>query len=281
MIQVSGMPFQPGDAWKTDKVGTVIIDSFQKAPNVYSFSSEKELLFEVNARKNIIASAKEMVNGEAVFATFKNSRCNPEYWHLTDAGGFLLKREVLPADAIRDIFQNSSLYKFECATSCVINFYHGVLRTMGSSSFNTLFPKLYLYSWHADDDLGLHSISANYSIPGDVVYFNNPDVNPKTSWFRGENAIVMGNGQFFGHGFGIMTAEKMIEWLNRYRKPDSQQSAYLTSLITRPSFRQLASFTNLYRNRAIHKTIPFLIHHNKNSICFSHYLFELIYKPKR
>lgn len=279
MIQISGRPFQPSDPWKTDKIENDIIASLQKGRNTYNFYSKRELTFEVKARKNIIASAKEMDEGESAFATFRNAQCNPDYWNLTTAGGFLLKRQVRPADAILDIFTNSALYKFECATACVINIYHGFLMTMGSASFNTLFPNLYLYSWHADDDLGLHSFYDNQYIPGDVLYFNNPDVDPNTSWFRGLNAIALGDELFFGHGFSIRTETNIIEELNKKRTPGSQRSAYLTSLITRPSFQQVAGY--FASGRAIHKTKPFLVHHNKTSVSFRQYLYELSHRPRR
>ncbi|MFZ0474519.1 MAG: protein-glutamine gamma-glutamyltransferase [Halobacillus sp.] len=275
MIQVSGRPFQSSNYWNKDEVGKVIIEAMQEAQDLYSFSSERELSFVIKARKNIILSARQMDQGDSSFATFKSSRCNPEYWNLTEAGGFLLNPQVSPSDAIFDIFKNSDLYKFECATACVINFYHGILLSIGSPSFNNLFPRLYLYSWYTDEDLGLYSFYANHFIPGDVIYFNNPDFDPGTPWFRGVNAIAMGNSRFFGHGFGIRTANQMIEALNRKRKTDSQQSAYLASLITRPSFNQLA---NLSGSGRLHKRASFVVHHNKNSISYINYLFELSYK---
>lgn len=89
------------------------------------------------------------------FARFKSSRCNPQYWHLSSVGGFLLKRGVKPSDAIQDIYLNSSLYAFECATGMVIIFYYAVLNLIGESLFNQLFQRIYLYSWHADSDLGI------------------------------------------------------------------------------------------------------------------------------
>lgn len=281
MIYVAGRPFQPNDSWKLTKTESLVLGALQNSPEAYSFSSDQDLWFEIKARNNIIASAKQMDEGDSSFATFRTARCNREYWNLTTSGGFLLKRQVRPADAISDIFKNSSLYKFECATACIINFYHGLLMTMGSASFNTLFPNLYLYSWHADDDLGMYSYFANHYIPGDVVYFNNPDVDPQNPWFRGVNAITMGDDRFFGHGFRIRTENKMIEGLNKKRKPDSQQSAYLTSLITRPSYQPLARFSPLQEARTIHKTKPFIVHHNKTSVSFRQYLFELSYTRKR
>ncbi|MCA0983057.1 protein-glutamine gamma-glutamyltransferase [Halobacillus yeomjeoni] len=277
MIYVAGSPFEPDSSWNSDKVFNDIIDSLEKAPFFYSFPTEKELLFEINIRKNTIESSIKMDEGESVFATFKNARCNPEYWNLTQAGGFLLKPEVKPSDAVDDIFENSGLYSFECATSCVIIFYHAVLKTIGSDSFDYIFQNLYLYSWNTDYDLGLHSIFTDHYIPGDVVYFNNPDVDPETSWFRGVNAVALKNNLFFGHGFSIRTEKKMVEGLNKYRTSDSKQSAYLTSLITRPSYNQLAGFFNPHRWN-FYKPSPIIVHHNKDSISFRQYLSELGYE---
>ncbi|WP_308218774.1 hypothetical protein [Bacillus cereus group sp. BfR-BA-01347] len=65
---------------------------------------------------------------------------------------------------------------------------------------------MYLYSWHFDPDLGLKTIYINHFLPGDVVYFNNPDFHPQTPWWIGENAVVLGDGTYFGHGLGIKTA---------------------------------------------------------------------------
>ena len=82
------------------------------------------------------------------FAVFKNSHCNPQYWLLTSAGGFLLRHGVKPSDAIQDIYLNSSQYAFECATAMIIIYYHAVLTLIGENLFNQLFQGIYLYSWH-------------------------------------------------------------------------------------------------------------------------------------
>ena len=84
------------------------------------------------------------------FEIFANARCNPKYWDLTGVGGFQLKPDVRPSDAIQDIYNNSSLYAFECATAKVIIFYHAVLNSIGEELFNQYFKNLYLYSWHFD-----------------------------------------------------------------------------------------------------------------------------------
>ena len=120
-----------------------------------------ELSFELKLRNNIILSARALNQSNAEFAVFENSRCNPRFWHLMYTGGFLLRRDVKPSDAIQDIYLNSSLYAFECATAMVIIYYHAVLHLIGESFFNQLFSNLYLYSWNFDPDLGLQTIYTN------------------------------------------------------------------------------------------------------------------------
>jgi protein-glutamine gamma-glutamyltransferase len=242
MIQISGMPFQQDSGLAIGSVEKIILQRIQKVPVYYSYHSIHELLFDLKLRKNIIESSKRMDQGEAQFRTFQQSRCNPKYWKLTTAGGFLLKFGARPSDAVQDIFLNSSLYAFDCATASVIILYHALLKTIGAHSFNLLFQNIYLYSWNTDPNLGLYTFYSNHFIPGDIVYFNNPDFNPSTHWFRGVNAVVFEDGRFWGHGFGIRTAEEMIKILNKKRITGSLQTAYLTPLVTRPSMNYLAKW---------------------------------------
>ena len=58
-------------------------------------------------------------------------------------------------------------------------------------------------------------------LPGDCRYFNNPDVDPLTPEWQGENAIDLSGGMYYGHGIGIKTADKIIEILNHNRIQDS------------------------------------------------------------
>lgn len=247
MIQISGFPFQLNEKWQLGNIEKTIIHHMQKAPVFYSYYSIAELLFELKVRKNIIKSAKEMYQSKALFRSFNNASCNPTYWHLTTAGGFLLKPGVKPSDAILDIYRNSSLYAFECATACVIIYYRAVLYSIGTQLFNSLFQNLYLYSWHTDSNLVLYTFYSYHFLPGDVVYFNNPDFHPKTPWFRGVNAVLLNDDRFFGHGFSIRTAEQMIQILNEKRKPGSHQSAYLTNLVTRLSLNHFVRLVSLER----------------------------------
>ncbi|OXS69549.1 protein-glutamine gamma-glutamyltransferase [Priestia filamentosa] len=281
MIQIFGMPFQQTDMWPSGSIESMIVQRMNEDQIVYSYQSVDELSFELKLRENIIASARAMNEGHADFEIFENSRCNPQYWHLTRSGGFQLKRDVMPSDAIQDIYKNSSLYAFECATAKVIIYYHAVLNSIGEHLFNRLFRPLYLYSWHFDPDLGIHAIKTRHFLPGDIVYFNNPDFDPEASWWRGENAVVLEDDTYFGHGVGIGTAEQIIDALNQKRKPgEGNQSAYLTNSVARPSFKHLANISMLPRGYRDYKVQYIKVHHNEISISCDRHLFYLneVYK---
>ena len=278
MIHISGMNFQQSSMWPSGSMERVIVQQMHEHPVVYSYQSLDELSFELKLRKNIIVSARAMNQGYAQFEPFSRSRCNPEYWYLTNVGGFQLKHGVMPSDAIQDIYTNSSLYAFECATAKMIIYYHAVLNTMGESLFNQVFQDIYLYSWHADPELGIQPINTNYFLPGDVVYFNNPEFHPETPWWRGENAVVLEDGAYFAHGVGIGTAEHIIQELNKARMPGSTQSAYLTTSVVRPSFKHLAKISMLSRNYMAHRIQHAVIHHNESSISGEWYRFYFYYK---
>ena len=76
---------------------------------------------------------------------------------------------------------------------------------------------------------------------GDRGYFRNPDVNPKTPEWQGENVIVLPDSLYYGHGIGIADADDMIKALNSNRIAGAERSAYLLDMAGRPDYRQLAS----------------------------------------
>ncbi|MET1029684.1 protein-glutamine gamma-glutamyltransferase [Domibacillus tundrae] len=275
MIQLSGMPFQQSDRWPSGSIESMIIQRMNEDTVVYSYRSIDELSFELELRKNIIVSARAMNQSMMEFEVFANSRCNPQYWDLTRTGGFLLRLGVKPSEAIQDIYMNSSQYAFECATAKVIIYYHAVLNVIGESLFNRLFQNIYLYSWHADPDLGIKAAYTGHFLPGDVVYFENPDFDPSTPQWRGENAVVLGDGTYFGHGLGIKTADQMIHALNQMRIPGTNQSAYRTNIVTRPSFKKLAKLSMAQPGYSIHKPQHMVTHHHESSIPFDRYVFYL------
>ncbi|WP_044022808.1 protein-glutamine gamma-glutamyltransferase [Bacillus sp. SG-1] len=280
MIQIAGRTFRQIDSLNLGSVEKEIAEKMSVAAVAYSYPSNKDFLFELKYRKNMIESAKQMSEGKAVFTTFAYASCNPAYWDLTSAGGFRLRSDVNPSDAVRDIFTNSALYAFECATACVIIYYHAVLNSIGRSDFDSIFQDLYLYSWHTDADLGIHTFYGNHILPGDVVYFNNPDYSPDNPWYRGVNAVVMEDGRFFGHGLGIMSDKEILGFLDNMRKEGSDRSAYLTSLITRLSFNSAAGYGVSQWSRKSKQHI--VAHHNKDSIScirYRRYLYKGKYSP--
>lgn len=210
----------------------------------YYYPSPEAQNFERNMRNNIMESAKALNASDADFATFKGSRGNPRFWTRTNNGGLQLNNDVLPSAGVLDIFQNGHLYAFECATAMVVVLYRATIESIGEKAFNTYFRDLFLWDWNYDSNLRL---IATYSKPeislGDVVYFKNPDHAPSKPEWQGENAIMLGNGLFYGHGIGITTAQGIIDSLNEERIPGSRTSAYFTDEALHPDFDYIRSLS--------------------------------------
>ncbi|QFT89267.1 Protein-glutamine gamma-glutamyltransferase [Bacillus sp. THAF10] len=272
MIEVAGKSLDESmlnleESFQKDILNILLDDS-----SIHEYDSVEELKFELAYRQNLVISGTAMSEGEARFETFAGATCNPDFWQLTPNGGFLLKKTVSPSDAIIDIFTNSSNYAFECATAMVINLYHGLLLTIGKRLFDKLFKELYLYSWHFDADLVMDSSHTYHLIPGDIVYFDNPDYNPMTFWWRGENALYMGSDQYFGHGIGIQSKKYIVDFLNSTALPEATRPATLTDYVARPDFRQLSKILGTVYMQSERKQQHTIIHHNKSSISCHRYL---------
>lgn len=208
----------------------------------YSYSSIEAQLFERSVRTGIIQSAIGLNASGAEFATFADSRGNAQFWTRTRNGGLLLKDGVMPSVAIVDIFRNGHLYAFECATAMVVVLYHAILGAIGENAFNRYFKDLFLWDWHYDSNLKLITTHDPSEVsPGDIVYFKNPDHAPSNPEWQGENAIVLPNGLYYGHGIGITPAVGIIAALNEKRIPGSVTSAYLTNQGLHPDFEYLRS----------------------------------------
>lgn len=214
------------------------------SPTAYRYPTQDSMMFEMKMRSNIVQAAKDMYASGVSFATFSNSRANPQYWIRTPNGGFLLRPGVPPSVAVRDIFQEGHHYAFECAGAIIIMLYKGLLETIGDAAFNRHFQNLFLRDWQTDRDLQLmasYDLSETY--PGDVLYFSNPDHEPSTPEWQGENVIMLDDNLFFGHGIGIGTGQEMVAQLNRARRPGAMVSAFLDNLIIRPDFESAYMLT--------------------------------------
>lgn len=219
-----------------------IIDKLSSSDEVYKYNSINQLKFELNLRVNIISASRELYSSDFSFKVFRKSICNDKYWTRTLEGGFLLKSNAKPSEAIEDIFINSDKYGTECATAIVIVYYKAVLNIFPEKLFDEAFPSIHLMNWsYIDDDLDINTYrNLKDYLPGDCRYIKNPDVDPKHPEWQGENAIDLGDGTYYGHGVGIQTIENIIKFLNKLRKDGATETAFLLDSATRPNIKKLA-----------------------------------------
>lgn len=238
----------PIDTASWSPVARAAYEQKENSPITYRYPTAEGLRFEMELRAAIVAAAEAMSRSGLRFANFDKAECNEEFWILTPAGGFQLRNGVAPADAIRDIFANGPLYATECATATVIVAYKGILDSIRPDDFNRLFAGLLLYDWHTQD----HLLPAREMAPeekyiGDLLYFKNPDFDPDTPQWRGENVVKMDEDLYYGHPFGIVSSQQIIDNLNRNRAPGSTTSAYLTDEVVFPNSAYLSRFASASR----------------------------------
>jgi protein-glutamine gamma-glutamyltransferase len=214
-----------------------IVSKMEKYKAIYQYQTVNQLKFELQFRTNTLRAARQLDKSGVQFTTFTYAFCNKKYWNRLSNGGFLLKQNLRPSVALLDILKNGKLYAFDCSTGIAIVLYLATLYSIGTTRFDQLFSPLYLMDWQFDNNLQLTQKYGEDFLPGDVLHFNNPDVNPKESHWRAENVIFMADDQFYGHGVGIKKANTIIDFLNKKRKPNPRIPAYLMNLITRPVYR--------------------------------------------
>jgi protein-glutamine gamma-glutamyltransferase len=259
MIIIAGMD-SPIDMSGWTQVERGIYAQKQNSSSTYSYDSVEELQFELKLRSKIVEASRALLASKANFATFKRSRCNWKYWIRTEKGGFQLRSNALSSAAIRDIYVSGGLYAFECATAMVIVLYKAMLDTIGEERFNQLFDNLLLFDWNFDSDLHLITVdSREESFPGDILYFENPDVSTDTPEWQGENVVKLGNNLYYGHGIGIKSEVQVITALNSHRKPNSTHSAYLTDQTTYPDYKYLAHLYHSGMSRLPYRFQPQLL----------------------
>lgn len=251
MIKIKGRPFELStieNQYSEDSIEKEVLNTMMQSTEVYEYDSIENIQFELKLRKEIVNSAIELNKSGMDFKIFKESKCNDKFWERTDSGGFKLKENVKPNNAIQDIFINGNQYGTECATAMMIVYYKALLNVFGENRFNETFPNIYLMDWDVREPLLREVRTVNPAadvLLGDRKYFSNPEFNEETPEWQGENVIVLDKEKHYGHGIGIKTAEQMIEALNLNRKEDATQSAYLMKSAGRPSFQKL--------NRAYYK----------------------------
>ncbi len=216
---------------------STLIDS----SHIYMYSSPEELEFETELRRNIIDASLSLYRNRLAFRIFQESKCNEDYWIRMPDGGFLLRPDAEPSAAVNDIFRSTRLYATECATAIVIIYYKAVLDSYGSDLFDRTFTEITLMNWQQLDELinvATYRRLPDY-VPGDCRYVKNPDVDPLTPEWQGENIIDLGNERYYGHGIGMGSVDYFIRALNSNRIEGSTVSAFLMDSATRPDFRGL------------------------------------------
>jgi protein-glutamine gamma-glutamyltransferase len=231
-----------------------ILDALLAGDTVFEYDSPEMLDFELKLRDELVNASRKLNKSRLDFEVFRKSKCNEEYWERTENGGFKLKSDVKPNEAINDIFVNGSKYATECATAIVIVTYKALLELYGEELFNKTFPVIHLMDWHDLDrnlwEIGVMDKEKLY-LPGDRRYFANPDVDPETPYWQGENVIDLGKGLYYGHGIGTANTEDIIKELNKHRKKDADRSAYLMDSAARPNFKRLYSIRKSYEKNHI------------------------------
>lgn len=245
MIRIAGNTVTSHDMlnhYSADSIEMSIVDKMSGSSLSYNYATLIQYKFELDLRVSIINTAKSLLKSRLSFSTFRDSKCNTDFWIRTKEGGFLLKEEAEPWNAIRNIFDEGYKYATECATAIVIIYYRAIADRFTEMQFNSIFKSIYLMNWNRlDRNLGIKTYTNTIDeLPGDCSYFKNPDVDPLTPQWQGENAIVLGDGLYYGHGIGIKTADGMISTLNRRRKSGATESAYQLDTATRPGFKHLA-----------------------------------------
>jgi len=247
MITVAGFPPDASFSrtFPANSVEARLLSTMTESASKYSYDSLHTLSFELLLRREIVNAAQLLYKSRFGFAVFHRSRCNEAYWKRTSNGGFQLKKNTVPAAAIRDIYENGSAYATECATAMLVVYYKAFLETYGEERFNSLFSDIYLMNWHTSDPL-LKAAATPRPVPelllGDRGYFANPDVDPQTPQWQGENVIVLPDGLYYGHGVGIHTADRIIKALNGNRKEGATQPSYLMRSAGRPDIKKLAGY---------------------------------------
>ena len=223
-----------------------ILTQLTSANEKLDYDSEEQLVFELNLRDQTVNAAKALNRSGMNFAIFRKSKCNTTFWTRTGEGGFRLKSGVSPSEAIEDIFKHGRKYATECATAMVIVYYGALLAVLGKNTFDRTFPKIELMNWHHIDRL-LREIGMikkyPFYLPGDRRYFANPDVDPMTPEWQGENVIDLNGKLYYGHGVGIQSASTIINALNENRIENADDSAYLMNSAGRPNYKNLYRIT--------------------------------------
>ena len=170
----------------------------QSLDNVSTFENEKLSTLKLLQEKNWLRPQNASTTVSFHLNFLSTLYVMKDTGERTQEGGFRLKG-CETSRGCQDILRNSRMYGTECATAIVIVFYLALVEVMPVELFDRLFSDIYLMDWkYLDSDLGVRTYrGVKNALPGDCLYFKNPDVNPDTPEWQGENVIVLLNNYYW------------------------------------------------------------------------------------
>lgn len=249
MVTINGSNIDelpPSEGFAPGGLQQHIFDIMSASHHNYEYDSAHVLNTELALRSGIVKASYDLYRSGMSFKVFRDSKANTDFWNRTAEGGFELKGDAVPSEAIEDIFRHGQLYGTECSTAMIIVLYKALLDILPQDMFNRLYSDIYLMNWqHLDRDLAIvFNLRPADELPGDARYFSNPDVDPLRPQWQGENVYSLGNGKYYGHGIGITDADGMIRKLNNARKEGATTSAYLGDHVKRQDYEKIARLTD-------------------------------------
>ncbi len=192
----------------------------------------------------IVKAAKDFWNAGVDFSgKWNTDRVNDQFWWKNYSGKMGVRMGQSPSEAITDIFKHGDKYAFECATATMVILHKAILDVVGPKDFDAKFDHFKLFRWQIKDAdfLAAEKVGQlpGYQ-PGDHTYFKNPQFDPSNSAFQGENVIYLGDGQYFGHGIGLVSEQELVNDLNDLRAPNATKSAYRDNFELRLNAKKLA-----------------------------------------
>jgi hypothetical protein len=268
-IIIGGKPYSPTASYYqylSANFGPPMVEFIKKMHNEgkppdYTFASTEQMGYEVRVRYQI---TKGMDQAHSSSCQYPDS-AHPDYidrnFWVRKGWMHFVPKSPLPAgkeasDAIEAIFGPDT--RLECMSMTVAVEYYSLLKGLGRSKFNALFPggtgleiSTRLGSSTHPTFYGAKKLYKNITIssktellPGDWVYFKNfKDYlvkHPGTDW-QGENAIYMGVGKYRGFGVKLMSEVDMNkELIKAYTGKSTVDSAEIAALLAEGGGLQLS-----------------------------------------
>jgi protein-glutamine gamma-glutamyltransferase len=142
--------------------------------------------------------------------------------------GIRVKTGSSPAHALRQLWNalKTGGASGDCASGAALPWLKALLDTYGDEQFDKYFEKgaidpLIVNGFDGTLPPHLDRDSQPIDLPGDLVFFSNP--GGEDPW-GGENAIQLGDNEFYAHPFGIRSGDEIIAALNKQSNAHNQAS---------------------------------------------------------